>query len=120
MGKYVGLWHGGSSYSFGYWATDAEVFASLEHARDVFECRYRNISHMARPTHAAEWDDDGSAYVGNELPQLATPCVEGEPNLILAPLERAELFALEKDGYYAATHVIELGPRGGVRLHPTY
>lgn len=118
--KYVGLWYGGSSYSLGEWATDAEVFTSLDHARNVFECRYRNVSHLARPTHAAEWDDNGNAYAGNELPRLATPCVEGEPNLILTPLNSAELFALESNSYYAATHVIELGPRKGVRLHPTY
>lgn len=114
--QYVGLWHGGDSYSMGEWATDAEVFESLNHAREVVLARHRNLSWMARSTHAAEWNPGGSARQGNLLDSLATPAVEGSA-LWLVPASVANLSALESDGAYACSHQLTIGPRGGVVTH---
>jgi hypothetical protein len=108
---YIGLWHGGAGYSHGDWATDAEWFESLDHALEVFEARARNRSHLATPTHAVEYDLDGTPYKGHELDTLATPVVDDTATLTLARVYGATLYGLEAD----AEAVVEFGPDGSIR-----
>lgn len=113
MTRYIGLWHGGPSYSEGYWATDAEVFESLAHALHVLRIRAtgRRVSMAPR---VAEWSDSGVAYAGAVSDSL-TPAADGS-SLLLAPVATASLESLEADGPYACSHLLEVGPRGGVKV----
>lgn len=113
--RYVGLWHGGSGYSFGYWSTDAEGFRSLEHAESVLTARKRGVLPHTLPT-AVEWDDNGHAVATTVALDSLTPPVGDDCAIWLVPFGAARLKDLERDGFYGGvTHALEVGPRGGVR-----
>lgn len=120
---YVGLWSGGDGYSAGEWATDAEIFTSLEHARVVMADRYRlgYVLRGANVPHVAEWresphgEHQAYAVAGESGHNLMAPAVAMNSTLLLAPRDRAPLESLETDGPYACTHLLEVGPRGGVK-----
>ena len=110
--QYIGLWHGGSSYSEGYWATDAESFISLAHAKDVMRARWRGC--RAYGVRVVEWDGNDPRE-GNESDSL-TPAVDDTSSLLLAPMTSAHLDALETDGPYACSHMVEISARGVPRV----
>jgi len=120
MAKYVGLWNGGASYGAGEWALDAEAFTSLDHAEAVLRQRYLNGHTWSGDTpHVIDWTedpDDGAvrAVVGVKGDNLTCPAVSEGSSIILARMP-AELSALEIDGVYAASYILEIGPRGGVK-----
>lgn len=113
---YVGLWYGGSGYAYGSWADDSEVFETLEHAKDVLRARrelgYTPLSEM---TFEVAWDE-GHPYRGAKGLNLDTPAVDDTSFILLAPLNGSTLEALEVDGYYACSHLVEFGTRGGVKV----
>lgn len=114
---FVGLWQGGNGYSAGSWATDAEVFDSLDQARRVYEARARYAGHLAPVTWAVEWDDaDGTARKGAALDPALTPCVDDTATLTLARLDGTTLDGLEGEGLFAADFVIHRDETGSTRV----
>lgn len=120
-GEYVGLWQGGPGYSQGEWATDAEVFDSLQHAKAVLAGRYARGSLWPQTVpHVAEWREapGGESYAvkGAQGHNLMCPAVAEGSSILLARRDRTGLTALEVDGPHACTYLLEIGPRGGVKV----
>ena len=111
--QYIGLWHGGHSYSEGYWATDAESFDSLDHAKHVMRVRWLGV--RAPRVRVVDWADDGTPTIGAVSDSL-TPAVDDSAYLLLAPMTSAHLDALETDGPYACSHIVEISARGVPRV----
>ena len=114
---YIGLWYGGTGYAEGYWAKDLEIFETLEHAKDVLRARKElGYTPISDGTFKVDWDDEGQPYRGEKGLNLDTPAVDESSNILLAPLNGSTLEALEQDGYYACSHLVEFGTRGGVKV----
>jgi len=107
MSTYVGLWHGGSSYSLPEW-NDAETFPSIKAAGEALSERYDSGRHVRFDyiTRGTEHTDTPVVEIGSTL----TLYVWGR-NDSLADLRRV----IETEGAAMADAILEIGPRGGVR-----
>jgi|GEM_PF-2145965 len=117
---YVGLWYGGPGYSHGEWAIDAEMFDSIGHAARVLAERYRVGYVLGGVPLAAEWVDDADGNArpvpGEQGRNLICPAVAVGSHILLAKVGTgATLWELESDPYVTCTHMLEIGPHGGVR-----
>lgn len=108
---WVGLWHGGSSYSAPY-AQDVEYFPSLRVAGNVLWSRFTN-GDMWKQTFR---------YVirGTDLVYCPTVGQDSELHLYWFPVRTSPgtiVETIERDGY--PDRVIRFGPRGGIRIELT-
>lgn len=122
-GKFVGLWYGGLDFSPGEWATDAEIFDTLDHAREVLRQRFEDgQTHPGTTPHVAEWKAGDTGHVGYYA-------VKGHKNhdhgygggrvlseILLALRYPTELEALERSVGDACVARVYIGPRGGIRV----
>lgn len=113
--RWVGLWQS-TDYERPEWRRDAEVFHSLQHARDVFESRSRSEHWWGTPPRKLEWLEDGSPHVSDETTPGDLDYYPGSPSMLLVELGWVDLYALETDGPYACSRILTVGPRGGVKI----
>lgn len=97
--KVWALWHGGSSYSAPYVATDVEAFASITAARDAFTHRYNG----------GRWASE-FRYVNREWDAAATPGVDESSTMTLWLYDPTE----DTDPY--PWKILSIGRQGAVRL----
>lgn len=108
-GRYIGMWHGGHSYSSGDW-TDAEWFTSLSDAADAMRDRERNFRPTFRHVMRANSTDD-------------TPCAHSEYSgsialyRIIHAMTPEDVQCMIGEGY--PDRLVEFGPRGGIRISRT-
>ena len=126
-GKFVGLWHGGYGRAHGEWATDAEIFDTLDHAREVLRQRYHDQgTHPGTTPHVAEWTETpfgkrhfNYAVKGNKNHDHGYGLGSMSAQIILALRETTTLEDLEDEtrstGDPRRLRVL-FGPRGGVRV----
>lgn len=107
-GRYIGIWHGGHSYSHGEW-TDAEWFGSLADAVEAI--RDRRASHMVPATFR---------YVMRDDARDATPCAHDEWSGSLMLYRITDAVTPDDVEYMIGTgypdRCIRFGPRGGVKV----
>ncbi|WP_055483623.1 hypothetical protein [Sphaerimonospora mesophila] len=96
MGRWFGLWHGGSGYGPPE-PGDLEEFSCLAEARGKLLDRY----------HYGHWQRSRFAFIDREAAEVLTPCV-GEHGEITLYRSR--------DGSDYPDRWIFLGSRGGVRV----
>ncbi|MFC0861685.1 hypothetical protein ACFHYQ_05170 [Sphaerimonospora cavernae] len=96
MGRWFGLWHGGSGYGPPE-PDDLEEFSSLAEARSKLLDRY----------HYGHWQRSRFAFTGREVAEVLTPCVGDDCEIMLYG---------SRDGLDYPDRRIFLGPRGGVRV----
>lgn len=108
-GRYLGMWHGGPSYSHGEW-TDAEWFDTLADAGDAIRQRERGRDALFR-------------YAVRVDQRTDTPCAHSEWSggiylyRITDDVTADDVESIVTGGY--PDRLVEFGPRGGVRYSIT-
>ncbi len=96
MGRWFGLWYGGSGYGPPELG-DLEEFSCLAEARSKLLDRYRH----------GYWQRSRFAFTDREAAEVLTPCVGEDCEITMYG---------SRDGLDYPDRRIFLGPRGGVRI----
>lgn len=110
--RYVGMWHGGASYSAPD-TEDAELFDSIAQAADAMRDR-RNLGH---------WQPQTFRYVFRERARDLTPVAHSEDSgyiqlhRITPDMSPDAIREAVETGY--PDRIIEFGPRGGIVVSRT-